>query len=157
MPVARILWHGRKVHVDESNLTGVDLLAQGGVALIRRTERDRLRFGQITIKRLPGGGASQHPNLERATGFVLTARLFRQRGGDGLRGTSCREATEADALAVLDEFRSFLCGDYGERMRHDPVRLLVNGCSRIASSTKLGEQLNPPNTDHETLSAKDGG
>ena len=109
------LRHSRQVLVEKAHGARVDLLAQGGVALIRRTEADRLRLGQCSIQRLARRSTGQNANLERTSRRVLAPRLLREGKWNRLGSTRSRKAAETDILAVLDEFRRFFSGENRER------------------------------------------
>ena len=117
----------RQVHVDELHGAAVDLGPQLRARLIRRAPGDGFGVGEIVIE-IAGGGAGDHPDLERPSGAVLVARTRGQRLRHELGRTRRGEAAETYGVSVTD-VRGGLVGGQG-REGHDRELLRRRPCRR---------------------------
>jgi len=102
------------VDVEEACLLGVDLVAQGLGRLVRGAPRDRPDAGQALVALVIRARAGDEPDAEVAPGRVLGGGAPGERDGHGLHGTRGGEAGEADEVAVVDQRRRFVGGEFRE-------------------------------------------
>ena len=105
----------RKVHVHEGDPAAVDLLAEGGRRLIRRTPADGLGLGEGVVDAGSGGGPAQDANLERLAGLVQAPGLVGQRPRHGLGRPRGGESAEGHHRPIRDKLRCFLGRQCGKR------------------------------------------
>ena len=102
--LAHLLFDMRQVHVLIGDVTGVDVVAQGGVGLEGAAEADGVGGGQYAVAFGRGGGTGNDANAERPSGGVFDFCSFGNGGGQGFGITCAGEAGYGQCHAVADEF-----------------------------------------------------
>ena len=122
-----------QVNVLVLGLTGVELITQVWIRVIRGAVVNRVGFCQHTITLRSGGSTSEQVDLEFFALVVGSLRLVSDRGRQRLWVAGASKARHTDLVAIVDVLRSLFRGSdlvFKEFVK-DTVSHVISPCSEL--------------------------